>query len=232
MKISIGMINVPTKMGTRGYEECYERTSARCDIFGMNEVFARFAKRTVIQESRQHGNAQWGTGRGPNPLFWDETKYRKRWASQHLLHGRGPRYAQYPGFNERRKATVVVLEDLMDTSNPDTTVINTHLLALASRKIGMVWGRRARKRSLRLIRDIVREHLEAGRIVILMGDMNMRLPFWVNRRFTWVRGRGIDKIGIAVPKGYRVVKKEFSLFAAPTDHQHGVEADIWIEKAS
>ena len=75
------------------------------------------------------------------------------------------------------------------------------------------------RRSKRKLRALVRKHKAAGRVVIVMGDFNIRPRFWVAKGFHWLRGVGICKIG-ATRKGTG------GTFPAPTDHKQGIKASI------
>lgn len=223
-RLRLGTINVPTKVGPRAWRTCWMKTADRADIFGINEVGARMAKRTYLHLANQHGYDQFGTRITTNPIYWNAGKYRRVSARQYRLHeGATGRLARrYPGFNAARYVTEVVLEQV--AGGPEIAVLNVHMVA-PGRKVNPIWRARMRAQSKRILRQLIAKHQAAGRIVVLLGDTNLRLPFWVCRGWRWLKGRGVDKVGILVPAGIAVTA-DVDIFDAPTDHKHGVAVDV------
>lgn len=223
-RLRIGTINVPTKVGPNNWETCFRRMATRADIFGINEVGSKHAKALYNRVKDDEGFSQFGLFRGTNPVFWNVGKYRLVHGRSHRIHGaaRGRLARRFPGFNAERTLTEVVLAQR--AGGPEIAVLYTHWVA-PGWKVNPIWRRRMRARSKSLLRELVREHWAAGRIVVPMGDFNLRLPFWVIRGFRWLRGRGVDKVGILAPAGIAVTA-DVDVFPAPTDHKHGVAVDV------
>lgn len=220
-RIRGAIINVPTKVGADAWERCWHEAADRADIFGINEAFNPHAKRLYRGLARQHGYGQYGTRQTGNPIFWDRDVYRKVSGRVHTIHGSsgGLLARRWPGFNAERQITDVVLRH-RDTRQ-EVAVLNTHWVPNGGR-VPSIWRTWARRKSKRLTRKLIRAHLAAGRVVVFMGDTNIREEIGLTKRMVWLRGVGIDKAGIAVPRGMRVRRKRARLFAAPTDHKHGV----------
>lgn len=228
MRLRVACCNVPTSIGKAKWVDCFEATAAHGDIVGFNEIHTRRAKRTLVQQARRYGLSQYGLFKGPNPILWDTAKYERRAASHYRLHG--SRRSRWIGFNAARYATVVVLRPKQD--GPDVTAINTHWVPRGW-KVPAWWRTRARKRARDKVAHLVAAHAARGRVVVVMGDFNMdtapRLP-----EVTWVVGahHGVDKIGVAVPRGYRIAARIADGFRAPTDHRYGVSAEVEIQRAT
>lgn len=228
MIVRAAVINSPTSVGPKGWEGCFEAADARADVFGINENHSRRQKEAFKDLSREHGLRKFGLT-GPNPLFNDPKVWRRLHESQHQLHGRGPKARRWPGFNSPRFATVAVYEPVQG-GGPDLTVINTHLVPRGPKVPGW-WRDRARRRALKKLDRLIQAHLARGRAVLVIGDFNMdEAPDLED--VVWVVGahRGVDKIGIAVPDGWRLAAWTGDRFPAPTDHRTGASALIEIER--
>lgn len=227
--LSVACINVPTKVGAAAWERCFELLAERGDIFGINEAGSWRAKRLYRRLARELGYAYFGLFIGPNPAFWDRRIYRRHSARQVKLHdrGHGRKARLWPGFNDARYMTVVVLERL--AGGPLTTYINLHFVA-PGKKVPSRWRAQMRARSIARLRTIVANHLAAGRVVVVNGDAN-RDAFAIDG-VTWLDGNGPDLVAIAVPAGVDLGDVELEHFPAPTDHKHGVSAAIEIGAAA
>ena len=226
MLLRVGVVNAPTSVGPGAWRDCWEATARRADIFGINEAQAPRAKRLYRRLAKRDGYTQSGLFKSSNPVFWDKSRYRKVAASQYRLHGRGPLWRRWPGFNSRRTATVVVLRT--PGADPDVTAICTHLVP-RGRKVPAWWRERARRRSREKLARIVRRHRKRDRVVVVLGDLNMSRAFALPG-VEWVWDVGVDKIGIAVPAGWRMATVDAGRYRARTDHKHGVAASIRLEK--
>lgn len=228
MILRLAVINIPTKVGPAAWRECFEETADRADIFGINEAFSPRAKRLYRRLAKTLGLWFYLVFRSPNPLFYDSGMWRRVAGSQHRLHGRGPWWPRWPGYNAARYASVAVFDRRDDPEAPWVTVINTHLVP-RGRKVTNRWRERARRRSLAKLSQIIERHLELGRAVVIMGDLNMNtspaLPGVV-----WVTGPSVDKIGVACPAGWRIAIRTVFRYAAPTDHDRGVSAVVHLER--
>lgn len=220
----IAVINVPTSVGASAWERCFRETAERAPVFGVNETISREAK--VLYTKLAH---ELNLGRAclyvsPNPVFWDRDEYERMEARVHQLHARGtsPLARRFPGFNEARSVTEVVLRD-KDT-NKQIVVLCTHWVP-EGKKVPAAWRAWARSESMRQIRKLIRFHMRHGRIVYVIGDTNIGGVIDMGiRRFKWIRSDGIDKIGVAVPKGITLKNSDYHKFGAPTDHGAGVVA--------
>ena len=223
-RLRIGTINVPTKVGSEDWETCFRRMAWRADIFGINEAGSPRAKALYNRVKDEEGFSQFGLFRGSNPVFWQVGKYRLVHGKSHRIHGaaRGRLARKYPGFNGERTLTEVVLAQR--DGGPEIADLHAHWVA-PGWKVNPLWRRRMRARSKALLRELAREHHAAGRIVLVTGDLNLKAPFWVVRGFRWLKGRGVDKIGILAPDGITVTA-DVDVFPAPTDHKHGVAVDV------
>jgi hypothetical protein len=227
MILQPGFINVPSGVGRAAWVECFEATAERAPIFGMCEIHTRAAKKTMLTQARRYGLSQHGLFKGPDPIFWDTSRYRRIHANHYRLHG--ARASRWVGFNAARYANVVVLRPRKD-DGPDVTVICTHWVPRGP-KVAAWWRTKARKRSRDKVAHLVAAHAARGRVVVVMGDFNMdtppRLP-----EMTWLVGvrHGVDKIGVTVPRGWRIKARTADRFRAPTDHRFGVSAEVEIER--
>jgi endonuclease/exonuclease/phosphatase family metal-dependent hydrolase len=211
------------KVGRAAWEQCFT-LAARSAIFGLNESVSteqRETYRSLMDESSEPLR-QFGLWRGPNPVFWRSERFVKVSGNIIEIHGpsTGPLASKYPGYNEARYVTEVVLKQ--KTDGREFAVLNTHLVPNGPR-VAAVWRTWARRRSLKVLRQLVAKHVAAGRSVILMGDMNIKEPFAIARPFRWYRGEGIDKIGGTLSGAAKT-------FPAPTDHKRGVVATVVIPK--
>lgn len=231
MRLRLAVTNIPTKVGEKSWARCFELMADKADIFGINEAGSKKAKALYLRLAQKHGLGQYGTRVGPNPVFWNKGKYRRVSSRQHRLHGAGTgRLARrYPGYNSARFCTEVVLAPV--AGGPQVAVLNTHLVP-NGRKNSLRWRLAARRVALVEIRELVRKHREAGRVVVLMGDMNIALPFFVVRGWRWLRGRGIDKVGVLTTKDRAVTKVAVTAYPAPTDHKRGISATVNLTRST
>lgn len=221
MLVRVGTINVPEKVGPQAWERCFEEIAERAELFGLQESLSDHQRDTYLDLAREHALRQFGLMKGPNPVFSDPKVWRRLYGSVYRLHGRGPRFRAWPGYNEARYATVTVHEHVT-AGGPQVTVVDAHLVP-RGRKVPAWWRKRARRRSLRILADIVRRHVARGRLVVVLGDFNMdELPDLPGVH--WLHGKGVDKIGVAVPDGWGIAAADVETFPAPTDHRRGVVA--------
>lgn len=230
--LRVGVINIPTKVGPTAWLDCWTLTADRCGIFGVNEVFHPNAKALYLELAKEHGYSQYGTRGGPNPVFFDRKRWRRVSGRLHRIHGRGDRFGRWPGFNESRYVTDVVLARRRRPGAPEVAVLCTHWVP-NGRKVTAIFRAAARRQSKKLVEQLMREHQAAGRIVYVIGDTNIARTFKLRGRgFEWIRGKGIDKVGVAVPRRFVVGKTSVDVFDAPTDHHHGVATTAQIKKES
>jgi len=219
-RLSTAAINIPIKVGATNWAWCWLGAYSYGAIFGVNESLTK--KQRDVYADRMAGSpqpvAQFGLRQTPNPVFWRKERFQRIYGKIHKLHkaGTGPLAKKYPGYNAARYVTEVVLRQRVD--GREFAVLNTHLVPNGP-KVDKTWRKKARRKSKRDLRQLVRKHKKAGRGVIVMGDMNLYKPFKMPPGFKWIRKFGIDKIGSTVPGNA-------SLFAAPTDHKHGVKATL------
>lgn len=232
MKVAI--INVPTKVGIRGWTGCIRAVLARRPaVAGINEAFTGRARALFVAAAAARGYRQYGARQTPNLIFWRRRHWQLVSGRVHQLHDRLSRYAEWRGFNDARYVTEVILRrrGRKHRDAPQVAVLCTHWVP-GGDKVEATDRAQARDTSVAVIRGLILEHLAAGRVVILIGDLNVYAPIDLGvAGFEWVRGQGVDKIGVAVPAGYRLTAADFDLFAAPTDHGHGVAARIQIRRA-
>lgn len=220
--LSVALVNVPIKVGEKAWTECF-RKAAKSDIFGLNECVSN-AQRKVYDRLAEAGGlghaglASRTTKTTGNPIFWDKDQFRVLSRTVHVIHtaGTGDLAERYPGYNSERTINEVVLTRVGEAT--EYAVLNTHLVP-NGRKVPNLWRERKRAKSKRMLRRIARVHRKEGRVVVVMGDMNVREPFWLGRGMKWLKGEGIDKIG-SNRKGVA------HTFKAPTDHKRGVRATI------
>lgn len=229
LHLLVAMMNIPTKMGAHAWAVDFDKLADRADVFGINEAGSVRAKRLYRRLARERGYGYFGLFIGPNPVFWDRRLYQLYSATQVRLHGRGKgRLAvKFPGFNGPRYVTVVVLEHL--GTGRKVTVLCWHFVA-PGWKVLAGWRARMRKRSIARVAAIVKHHLEAGRAVVGFGDTNLRNEFDLVDGWLWLRGDGVDKLGVAVPDNVHLdgyaARLSVVPFPALTDHKHGVSAAV------
>lgn len=221
----VGIINIPIKVGKRAWRRCFGLMARNAGIFGINECLHPDQRELFLRLARKLGLGQYGTRIGPNPVFWDARKYSLVRGRQVKLHAAGTsaKARRYPGFNEARRATDVILA-VHGTNGVQIGVINVHM-APGGKKVPTLWLIWARRQSKKVIRGLIAEHHEAGREVVVIGDTNIFREF-VLGTVRWLRARGVDKVGIALTSAARLVRHRVRLVDAPTDHEHGVVVRI------
>lgn len=228
--MKVGVINIPTSVGAKAWRKCFLLIRARCSFFGVNEAFAPAAKALYIGLAFAHGFGQYGARKSPNPVFWRRKHWRKVSGRVIKLHAQLGRYAEWPGFNDARYVTEVILHRRGRPHLPQVVVLCTHWVPEGP-KVTNADRFRARAASKAEIRELILDHLAAGRIVILMGDFNIYDVFDLDiPGFHWVRGQGVDKVAVIVPAGYELTAADFETFEAPTDHEHGVAATVRVRQ--
>lgn len=229
MRLRVAVCNVPISVGAKAWRECFTETAKRGDIFGINEAHSPRQKATYRRQAKRRRLRKYGLS-GANPLFNDPDRWRRVHQGQHRLHGRGPLWRRWPGFNAARSATVAVYRSTGFERVPDVTVINTHLVPRGP-KVPGPWRDRARRRAVARIARLTAQHVARHRVVVVMGDFNMDdAPAIPGVRWLVGARHGVDKIGVAVPKGWRIAERTTQRFPAPTDHKSGVAADLRIER--
>lgn len=226
----VSTINVPWKVGSAAWAECLRRSvTPGVDFIGMNEVFTRQQKSVLAKEMGHHMLAEAGLFTGPNPLFFCSKKYGLVESRNVLLHGRGPQYRTWPGFNERRYANDCALRD--KRTGEEIGVIVTHLVPQPGKKVQKAWRAVVMYRSRLRLNRLIKRHLRVGRNEVwVLGDTNEPGDKPNLYRVKWVRPEGIDKIGLALRKQkgtakVRMVRNiDWALYQAPTDHKHGLRA--------
>jgi hypothetical protein len=228
MILRLALINCPTKVGPAAWEKCFAETADRADLFGINEAHSPRQKATYRRLAKARGLRRFGLLRTPNPVFNDPHEWRRTSASIYRLHGTGPLVARWPGFNATRYATAAVFTYVGPILHaaPQLTVINSHWVPRGP-KVPEWWRARARRRSIAVVSKLIRRHLAAGRVVVVLGDLNMThapdLP-----GVAWVHDRSVDKIGVACPEGWEITGGGSHAYRAPTDHKTGVCASVWL----
>lgn len=222
--MSIATINVPVSVGAAAWERCIRETAARAHLFGVNETKSREQINLYRQFAREHELGTAGLDGSGNAVFWRKSVYLKISSRVVPLHprGTGALARRYPGFNDARSVTEVVL---MDKRTSEVVVMLCTHWVPEGRKVPVAWRLWARNKSKRKIRKMIRFHRKWGRTVFLVGDTNIAGPVDMHvRGFKWIRSEGIDKIGVAVPKGTTLKTSDYHKYGAPTDHGAGVVA--------
>lgn len=217
LALSIGSINIPSKVGRDDWVACWEKTAERTTVFGSQECFTPGQRRAYRRMCRKHKWKVRGMGASPNPVFWDEDVWEYVSHRVILLHNESGRKTN-PGFNAERYMTEVVLRH--KKLGVELAVLNTHWVAPFH--VSRLFLTKSRRASKKKARQRIRVHKAAGRIVVFMGDTNIGRKISL-AGIKWIRGKGIDKIGIAVPKGWTIDMAAHVIFKAPTDHGHGVQ---------
>lgn len=230
LHLLVACMNVPTKVGAKAWEINFRNLANRADIFGINEAGNARAKALYRLLAGRLGYGYYGLFVGPNPVFWDRRKYRRYSATQVRLHsaGRGRLARLWPGFNGPRFLTVVVLRPI--TGGPLVTFINLHFVAPGP-KVNEAWRAQMRAKSIARLHAIVDHHMDLGRVVVVVGDTNIKQPFPMPEGFLWLRSTGVDKLGVGVTSSRIHLDKAEAItsvvaFPGLTDHKHGISADI------
>lgn len=218
-RIRVGIINVPFKVGRRAWRRCFGLMLRRADIFGVNEALTLRQRRLYRELAREKGLGFVGLT-GPNPVFWDSAKYHLVSTRQVLIHpaGTSRRARIFRGYNAARWITEVVLE-IIEHPGEEIAVLCTHWVP-GGRRVPRWWRKDMRERSRNHVATLVEKHVGADRTVFTIGDFNIFRRFALGA-VRWIRGRGVDKVGIAVPRHVEVDAKRAINFPAPTDHRHG-----------
>lgn len=221
--IRVGLVNVPVKVGAAAWLACWTILSARCSVLVVNESLSRRQRRVYRAAALARGWGQYGLRSSPNPIFFSRLRWAFLAGRVVPLHEEGPWAKRWPGYNAARFVTVLAL--LHRRSGERHVILGTHLVSNGD-KNPVAWRAEKREESLALLRILVQGYLADGCVVWLLGDMNLQEPFDLGPGFRWVRGQGIDKIGLGLPPGLKVDGAAWRLVAAPTDHKHGVTARV------
>lgn len=224
----VGVVNVPVKVGPRAWATCWRTMARKTGAFGANESLSRRQRAVYAALCAARGWGQYGLRKSPNPLFWSKDTWTKVPGSGRVveLHPPGPWARTYPGYNGARYATIVVLER---RSGQRHAFVNAHLVS-AGHKVPAPWREQVRADSFAQLRELVHDLTDLGLVVWLLGDMNMPQPFPMGHRFTWVRGVGIDKLGVSLPAGVTLGDHSFDLARVPSDHKHGLVCRVHLTK--
>lgn len=218
--MKIAFINVPTGIGPSGWRGCWNAASNRAPVIGFNEILTRSAKDSMLRWAKSDKYSQYGIRQCPNPIFWKKRRWRKVYGHVHKIHsaGTGYRARHWPGFNGPRFINEVVLQ--RRGKKRQIAVLNTHWVPRGP-KVPARWRKEMRKESKRLLRELTRKHLNEGRDVYVIGDLNLPGKIKMPDLFKWLVYKFVDKAGIGVPAGRRLLSARGTTFPAPTDHKHG-----------
>lgn len=228
--IRVGVINVPRKVGPVNWSRCWKTMADRTSVFGVNETLSPAVKALYLTLAAARGYGSFGVRRSPNPIFYRKSRWRRVHGHVYKLHGpsQGQLGFKYPGFNAARYMTLTILHQRRKPDALKHVFINVHWVPNA--KVDPVWAADARKTSIEKAREVVDQYVRAGYAVWLMGDTNIGGEFDLGPRFHWLRGRGIDKVGVALPPHVHVGSVDVRLTPAPTDHKHGVVAKVTLQR--
>lgn len=220
---SVSLVNIPRKVGPAGWLDCIKKAFDHGDLTVVNESKPGSPRAKLYERVADDRNRSvCGLFGSPNPLFADREKWQRVSGQVKRLHGRGPYFPRWPGFNEARYVTAAAYRARGMGSVPMLVLLGTHLVP--RQKVPKWWRKRARRKSDALLSHLVDVHTTAGRIVVVAGDMNDDEPPAIPG-VTWFRA-GVDWIGVAVPRGVTLVGHDRVAFEARTDHQHGLSVDL------
>ena len=223
----MALVNVPVKVGARAWRRCWLVMARRSSVLVVNESLSRRQRAVYLALALARGWGQYGTRTSPNPIFYSRRVWRFAAGRVHQLHGTGPWFEQWPGYNGARDVTILIADHRR--SGLRCAILGTHLVSEGS-KVPDGWRDLVRTTSKDTLRTLVQGLMADGCVVLLAGDMNIRDPFPLGPGFTWVRGDGIDKVGVGVPPGVELGHTAWRLVAAPTDHKHGVTARVTLNR--
>ena len=217
-------INIPVQVGRGNWEACWLKAKRQGPLFGAQECFNKAQKSLYRRLAKEHGWGKFGVGH-PNPVFWDKNVYEKIDGRVIMLHDEatGPLAKKKPGFNAARYMTEVVLRH--KGTGLIVVVLNFHWVP--EQFVNPVFKAMARRKSKKKARKRIRLHKKLGRIVVPMGDTNIyeRISLAGTR---WMRPKGIDKLGVAIPSNMVIVELGCDPFEAPTDHKRGYKGEAVI----
>lgn len=224
----VGTVNVPVKVGPRAWTRCWRIMSRKTGAFGVNESLSRRQRAVYAALCVRRGWGQYGLRNSPNPIFYKRECWNKVPGTGRVveLHPAGPWERTYPGYNAARYATLVVLER---RSGQRHAFVATHLVSAGS-KVPAPWREQVRADSLAQLRELVDDLTDLGLVVWLLGDMNLGPAFDMGDRFQWVRGLGIDKVGVSLPGGITLGDHGFDLVRVPSDHPNAVVCRVHLTK--
>ena len=227
LKLSVATINVPGSVGPKAWERCFELLMAHgTDFAGANEIGRPAAKRLLSRIAKANRREQFGAFRGPNPVVSNPARWKRTGGRVWRLHAAGASALarKWVGFNGARYATVTTNRPVKAPYTPEVAAIQTHWVP-RGKKVPEWWRKRQRERARTIVERLVRTHRARGRIVLVMGDLNMEKAPHITG-VTWVHDTGVDKIGVACPADVKLTARKSAFFDAPTDHKHGVHADL------
>lgn len=227
LTVRVSTININRSAGRDAWRRALGLAARRGDLVGAQEIGSPQQKTLMRWLCRRLGLRQFGLTYSPNPIFSDPDVWVRVRGSVHKLHGPGPgRYrVRWPGFNGPRYATVAIYRNT-NSRAPQVAVINTHWVP-RGRKVPTSFRNRARAVSTEKVASIVTAHTNAGRVVVVVGDLNLDTPPTLPG-VRWADAPGVDVIGVAAPKGVALTKSSRTLFSAPIDHRHGLAAKFTI----
>lgn len=222
-QMRVGWINVPSKVGARAWARCWMLMRVHATVFGINETFMKSCKRVYAGLARVNGFGQYGLRQGPNPIFYSRRVWKFVEADHVQLHGKGPNSKKWPGFNDERYLTILVLERrLKRRQGARHAFLFTHWAAFGGNdKVPNKWVNDRHSECIDYVHDIIELGLSKGYIVHFSGDTNMGEPIKLHPKMKMLKNKGIDKYGVAFPPEFEFESGDLTEFNAPTDHKHG-----------
>lgn len=218
----VAAVNVPYSVGLRSWLRCFRLALRHAPIAGFNEILTRAQKAALMTVVVARGLGV-AALRSPNPIIWKRRVLKRKWSRVVRLHdgATGRLAARYPGFNAARFATIGVWKH----RKRDLTfgMVLVHFVPAPTPKIDNIWRTSAREQAITKTQALVDEIHALGIVGFLLGDFNDFEPIDFDH-VRWIRGHGVDKVGVILPEGVRLEDAEFALFDAPTDHKHGIAA--------
>lgn len=217
-RVWMTLVNIPKKLAIGAITQCIEAAMKRGSIVLVNESFSQRQRDIYAAAAKRHGFSYYGLRTTPNPIFYKTAIWRRKSGRVIKLHDKYDQPNDRPGYYAARYMTEVVL--VHRKSGKVKVILNTHLAA-EPKFLNLRWVRRVKNESIKIIRDVVRTHVKAGREVELGGDMNRRRNWRMPRGFRWFTPAAIiDKWGGSGKKG------EVSTFPIPSDHKRGQRLSI------
>lgn len=225
MQFKPGSINIPTSAGPRNATKAWNIIASETSVFGTQEALYPHIKGLELLAMRRAGWKQYGLYRSPNPIFWDPEVWQFVDGGVTRLHGRGPNFRRYPGFNASRKNTWVTLHH-RETDHV-VTFINVHWVPQGP-KVPESFRQFARARSLGTTTRQVNRFRDEGHHVVVFGDTNIPDKIFLGPRPVWLKRTGVDKMVFFLGGVDGEVHTRIKMVPAPVDHKDGIVGMVTI----
>jgi len=225
-RIRVGTVNVPIKVGRKGWRTSVDRMLARCDVLTINESLSQRQRIVYRNAARRHGFKQSGLWATPNPVLIRKSVLERTAAKRHRLHGRLTGWWLFPGYRAARSATTVAAKHRK--SGIPLAFTGFHQVP-PGRKVEPRSRVIARDKSLAVLNRIAANQRRLHRVHFPAGDTNQGKGQPAINGIHW-QTASVDKVGYIDAPGYSVEVVDVEKVPVISDHKHGIVATYRIEE--